>query len=565
MSYLFLLLFLTFPALATTDQAFETHRQADEELAQNDLALNVLYQEVLLLVSSNDREDFKKTQRQWLKDRRSLSALDTIKEHYRKRLYQLQGLKAEKEAAYTASFFTPEATLNKELVLNDLKKCPTFSCRLYELIIQSLEIPQNDRHSFLGRAANTLYENEQKTSTSLSKITWPFSNGANMEDILFMAQHGFFMEGERHALALVAPLWLVIQAPDLMNYDTGACYRPYGLEILTKASMGTLPHYEAFNRAVDDLFVGQWLSGTLYRTFYSGLARARDFISFAPTNLDATKHAPSLEDDALHHPELLKWSYLGPWNRKKYQALEKVFPLMVSDLRAFYKSLPPLAVFSAHATQYLNGYVYANFESTVPLASDKAYALFVMDPEKDLDRLLARAKNFDQTDWNAALSYGLLSGRPVQDLKRLVEKGAKVDAAIDGETPLMKAADRADVLLFLLSQKAPVDAHNDFGKTALFYAVQFNNLDSVKALVEAGANINTPLRLMNVEPYYEFQFVLGFTPLAYSMRYGSLEMTAYLVEKGATLTGIDREKLEEWVTNGGDTTRFKTHLELIKK
>jgi hypothetical protein len=49
------------------------------------------------------------------------------------------------------------------------------------------------------------------------------------------------------------------------------------------------------------------------------------------------------------------------------------------------------------------------------------------------------------------------------------------------------------------------------------------------------------------------------------MRYGSPEMTTYLVEKGAALNGVDKEKLEEWVTNGGDTTRFKTHLALIKK
>jgi hypothetical protein len=563
MRRLFLFLLLSTPVLATSEQAFEQHKQADSDLARDDQTLNTLYQDLLRLLPTSEQDAFKQTQRQWLKERGSLTSLEKIKESYTNRLSALHTLKEEKEKPYTASFFSKDATLDKARVLDDLKKCPTFSCRLYELVIQALDLPPKDRDAFLGSKAKALYENDQTRGGA--KKTWPLAESAKMEEILFIAEHGYFKESERAYVDLTAPLWLAIQAPDLMNYDTGTSYRPYGLEILTNTSMNTLPHYEAFDRAVDDLFVGNWLSGTIYRTFYSTQTRARDFISFAPTELDAYKKAPSTEDNALHHSELLKWSYLGPWNRKKYQVLEKIFPLMASDLRAFYESVPPLAAFTAHTTRALNAYLFFNFDTKIALASDKAYALFVTDTEKDLDRLLARTKDFDQTDWNAALAYAVLSGRPVQDLKRLVEKGAKVDAAIDEETPLMKAADRADVLLFLLSQKAPVDAHNDFGKTALFYAVQFNNLDSVKALVEAGANANMQLKIMNEEQYYEFQFVLGFTPLAYSMRYGSPEMTTYLVEKGAALNGVDKEKLEEWVTNGGDTTRFKTHLALIKK
>lgn len=563
MHRIFLFLLLSTPVLATSEQAFEQHKQADSDLARDDQTLNGLYQDILRLLPTPEQDAFKQTQRQWLKERGSLTSLEKIKESYTNRLNDLHTLKEEKEKPYTASFFSKDATLDKAHVLDDLKKCPTFSCRLYELVIQSLDLPPKDRDAFLGSKAKALYENDQTRGGA--KKTWPLAESAKMEEILFMAEHGYFQESERAYVDLTAPLWLAIQAPDLMNYDTGTSYRPYGLEILTNTSMSTLPHYEAFDRALDDLFVGNWLSGTIYRTFYSTQARVRDFISFAPTELDAYKKAPSIEDNALHHPELLKWSYLGPWNRKKYQALEKIFPLMASDLRAFYESVPPLAVFATHTTRALNAYLFFNFDTKIALASDKAYALFVTDTEKDLDLLLARTKDFDQTDWNAALAYAVLSNRPVQDLKRLVEKGAKVDAVIEEETPLMKAADRADVLLFLLGQKASVDAHNDFGKTALFYAIQFNNLDSVKALVEAGANVNTPLKITNDEQYYEFQFVLGFTPLAYSMRYGSPEMTTYLMEKGATLNGVDKEKLEEWVTNGGDTTRFKTHLALIKK
>ncbi|MBA4749532.1 MAG: ankyrin repeat domain-containing protein [Alphaproteobacteria bacterium] len=563
MHRLFLFLFLSTPVLATTEQVFEQHKQADSELARDDQTLNRLYQEILRLLPKHEQEAFKQTERGWLKERGNLPSLEKIKESYTQRLGDLRTLKKEKEKPYTASFFSKEAILDKAHVLDDLKKCPTFSCRLYELVIEALDLPPKDRDAFLGSKAKALYEKDQILGGT--KITWPLGTSAKIEEILFMAEHGFFLENEHVREDLTVPLWLAIKVPDLMNYDTGASYRPYGLEILTNTSMSTLPHYEAFDRTLDDLFVGNWLSGTLYRTFYSTQARIRDFISFAPTALEAYKKAPSLEDKALHHPELLKWSYLGPWNRKKYQALEKVFPAMASDLRAFYESVPPLAAFAAHTTRALNAYLFFNFDTKIPLASDKAYALFVTPPEKDLDRLFMHTKDFNQTDWSAALAYAVLSGRPVQDLKRLVEKGAKVDAVIDEETPLMKAADRPDVLLFLLSQKASVDARNDFGKTPLFYAVQFNNLDSVKALVEAGANVNTPLKVMNEERYYEFQFILGFTPLAYSMRYGSPEMTAYLVEKGARLDGIDQETLKEWVSASGEEERFKTHLALVKK
>lgn len=69
---------------------------------------------------------------------------------------------------------------------------------------------------------------------------------------------------------------------------------------------------------------------------------------------------------------------------------------------------------------------------------------------------------------------------------------AEAEATSDPGAALIAAAQRQDIdqVKALLEAGTPVDAANRYGATALFYATDKGNLDLAKLLIEAGANVN---------------------------------------------------------------------------
>lgn len=79
----------------------------------------------------------------------------------------------------------------------------------------------------------------------------------------------------------------------------------------------------------------------------------------------------------------------------------------------------------------------------------------------------------------------------------LLDRKAMVDKSnLQRETALMLAAGNGfvSVINLLLEQKATLEACDNDGETALFYAVKGNRFDATKALIEAGALIDTENR-----------------------------------------------------------------------
>lgn len=78
--------------------------------------------------------------------------------------------------------------------------------------------------------------------------------------------------------------------------------------------------------------------------------------------------------------------------------------------------------------------------------------------------------------------------------QRLLSRGAMVNKATSmNETPLMFAAQSGyvSVIELLLQNNAAKEAKNNNNETALFYAVKNNRYDATKALIEAGAIVET--------------------------------------------------------------------------
>ena len=157
------------------------------------------------------------------------------------------------------------------------------------------------------------------------------------------------------------------------------------------------------------------------------------------------------------------------------------------------------------------------------------------------------------------LRYKILSGVPAEEIKAWIEdKKLKGEEFAEPETPhqadeiLMVSVHRPDVLKMLIETcpdneeklscfglNTDVDAGNAFGKTALMYAAQYGFAESVKILLEAGADINAQTNKGYSEDagcWENICLVNGErTALMYAVQEGNLEIAKYLADKGADI------------------------------
>lgn len=546
---------------AYTDTEIQSALVEDAPLSQMDHDLNVLYQTLKDFSFPHEKEELIQEQRAWSQERQTTASTQDLKEHYEKRLQVLKNRLGEKEDPIMGQIITTHDTIDKEKALELLQKCPTLNCQAYALYFTAHKKPTaQKRQASLEKGLLALLDKMDPARARHTNLDQTRTGDALFEILSFSDR---FLPGDVEEYpSLNVPLWMVLEHPQILSYDSGTSYAPYTVHVMAQDEVTKSPHYEAFNEHLNDLFVGRWNSGTLYRTFYSTQRRMLDFLSFAP------KEGFTLSEDekpatnfTLKNTALERWSFLGPWNLGQFEAFKKSFAQMAQDLRAYYATHDYLNQYAPMATNYLNAYVDFNYGADVPMASPKAYDVF-HGPHQPLSLLEKQTKSFSKQDWNAALSYAILNNYDTKILDWIIASGADIRDSVDGETPLIKASNRPEALSFLIKKGALLEGKTPFGKTALFYAVQFNNQESVKILVEAGARINAVLQVPEDDQswqYEDLQQVRGFTPLAYSIRYGNLRLTQYLISKGGNFQGIDMDILRDWVK---DLKRYGSQMAL---
>jgi ankyrin repeat protein len=159
----------------------------------------------------------------------------------------------------------------------------------------------------------------------------------------------------------------------------------------------------------------------------------------------------------------------------------------------------------------------------------------------DLKKILDGGMNPDAKTAEGTTAL-MLAARNLEKVKLLLDRGADVNArASTGITPLMVAAryrGNADVVRLLLKKGAKVDSdkgievRND--ASALFFAVMAGDIQTVAALLDAGARLETRMKVLGT---------IVTSPLAFATFEDDAALVEYLIGRGADPNELDSDRI----------------------
>lgn len=316
----------------------------------------------------------------------------------------------------------------------------------------------------------------------------------------------------------------------------------------------------------------QICSGTivhaLWRYYHFSLAEA----GFAPLKLStapATMHGnldwntfsrTDESDKATHVFQYFKqWSERSRFNFERYSDFTAEFDQVLPQLVQHYEQKLGLSNSAAqtaakNALTLLVQRAAGSFPSSA-LASESALVQLTRDSQatpSDIRRALNDDKRdldpYSDEDIYQALTVALINNRSLPLISSLAEKLSTetLQNWNDGREPLLSfAIGSPQNLQYLLDRKAHVNAANDFGKTAIFYAIGSNKHKAVETLLSAGADVNQAyksakeLRPNDDECIYPGLSHTRRTPLMHAAQNSDLQMLQLLVKAGAQLNVVD--------------------------
>jgi len=248
-----------------------------------------------------------------------------------------------------------------------------------------------------------------------------------------------------------------------------------------------------------------------------------------------------------------QWSEQSLFNRALYGQFTAEFDSVLPILTKHYQDkfrLPKQDAQSAARTALMR--VVGRAAGSSPRAEFKEDSALVQairesqskyeDIKRELDNTLSPDEIYD------ALIVALINNRSLHIVSVLAEAlspGALQHLDETREPLLSFAIGNQQNLEYLLSKQAPVDAANDFGKTALFYAVGASNHKAVEALLKAGADVNhaykseKELKPSGSECDYPNLWHTRRTPLMHAAQHSDVRMIDTLLQAGARLDAAD--------------------------
>lgn len=234
----------------------------------------------------------------------------------------------------------------------------------------------------------------------------------------------------------------------------------------------------------------------------ASLSKNLEAIIYRPWELE---NQNSYTEGAFEYLE--KWSIKGIPQNSSYKVLMSELKKTVSVAKNLYAKQYALGIEEAERL------AEAAIKNSIGIAVNPAFPPQPEDRKKVLEVLLEKGD--------------------ISIFKALSADLASLDATENGGDTLIAAAiNYPEALEYLLQQGLSPNTPNDFGKTPLMYAAQYNQLKSVEMLLNAGALINE----QTIIPNDDCNFTLsksGMTALHYGVRYASKELVDVLLARGA--------------------------------
>ncbi len=163
------------------------------------------------------------------------------------------------------------------------------------------------------------------------------------------------------------------------------------------------------------------------------------------------------------------------------------------------------------------------------------------------DRGFGFSSEYNPGPTETVLRQAILERQPLSAIEnREVPRPAQgaADYYASYDSLLNVAVEYPEALQYLLKEGLDPNVVNGFGKTPLMYAAQYNQLESVRILLAAGADPNAATHIPEDHCPYTLK-TGGMTPLHYAARYASAALIRLLVAEGAATFAQTRNEDDE--------------------
>jgi uncharacterized protein YecT (DUF1311 family) len=210
-------------------------------------------------------------------------------------------------------------------------------------------------------------------------------------------------------------------------------------------------------------------------------------------------------------PDLKHWSQQGNWEKRQYDALQPILQQANVALSNYYQNTFHVTEEQANsAAKFYTTRIIREQAENTGRSQTPGYMSLCFD-NSDLDTYLATSKIPDKTfpygqfvdmsneaTLRRFLGLAIVNQYPIETIQKLIADGAELNQKrkefnyhrVVNDSPLMLAAPYSEITDLLLKAGANVNEQNAFGKTALMYAIQERNGQSVSLLLNANADTN---------------------------------------------------------------------------
>ncbi|WP_139452941.1 ankyrin repeat domain-containing protein [Campylobacter armoricus] len=215
--------------------------------------------------------------------------------------------------------------------------------------------------------------------------------------------------------------------------------------------------------------------------------------------LNPQEYQKSLENSKILEKRITKlkayfrfWAYQSIGNFKLFKEFWKEYNKAINPLTQYFQDEFGLDKASAiyFASNALNEFLNWAVGETKIFKDISDFEKFVANTNNSLVQIkeYIYAKKISNLELNNGFKSALLNNRESEVIVEFIRLGVKLNEGY--ESALFFALDSEDNVKVLLENNALIDYKNSFGKTPLFYAVEYNNYNVAKLLLENGADVN---------------------------------------------------------------------------